>query len=501
MINEISIENFKSFKKLDDLRIKPITIFCGTNSCGKSTLLQSILSIKQTIESQANNQAFLSNGKYVHLGSFENLVYEKKKDNIVKFKFIYNLDTFHNLNLQTVSGIPFRYLIKEIVENTKDEVLFEKTKIIISLSFKSIASKKNKVIRPIRVLNYSIHFETPLKTAGLFNESNILRQHITFRWIKGNRYSITWKNISAHFSKDTQTISGNTKANCAFNNLIPKIQLTSTTDSNNISNLHFFFYRYKELLQALFTTYSYIGPLREEASRRYVYEDEVTEIGLKGENSAYLYITEYENQIKNHYFYNNDQSDFEKKDLTVGKAVDEWLNIMGIEGFGSDVKDEMIHLNLNANKFDETKINIADVGFGISQIFPIVLEGLRMSKQQTLLLEQPEIHLHPKLQMQMADYFISLALSQKNVIVETHSEHIINRLVRRIVEDENNRIQDFIAIYFLQPGENGAKIQEIDIDPIQGVVNWPKDFFDQTASEQEKIILAGLNKRRQKIQK
>lgn len=501
MINEISIENFKSFQKLDDLKIKPITIFCGTNSCGKSTLLQSILSIKQTIESQANNQAFLSNGKYVHLGTFENLIYEKKKDNIVKFKFVYDLNEFHSLNLQTPSGIPFRLLVRELVDNSEHEVMSEKTKITITISLKSIASRKNKVIRPIRVLDYTVHFEAPLKSASLFDSSNFTSQSIKFKWLNGNKYSVNWQNISAPFLRDKKISSGEMKATCAFNNLIPKIQLTSKIDSDTLSTLHFFFFRYKELIQTLFSRYSYIGPLREEASRRYVYEDEITEIGLKGENSAYLYITEHEEKLNNHYFYNEDHSGFKKKDMTVGNAVDEWLKVMGIEGFGPLVKDEMIHLNLKANRFDDTQVNIADVGFGISQIFPIVLEGLRMSRQQTLLLEQPEIHLHPKLQMQMADYFLSLALSQKNVIVETHSEHIVNRLVRRIVEDENDKIQDLIAIYFVQSSEDGAKIQSIEIDPYQGVVNWPKDFFDQTAIEQEKIIMAGLNKRRGKRQK
>ena len=119
-----------------------------------------------------------------------------------------------------------------------------------------------------------------------------------------------------------------------------------------------------------------------------------------------------------------------------------------------------------------------------------------MKNGGTLLLEQPEIHLHPNLQMQMADYFIALALSGKKVMAETHSDHIINRLVRRIVEDETHNLKDLIAIYFIKPSENGAVYEEITIDEMKGVINWTTDFFDQSATEQMKIMQAGLKKRK-----
>jgi predicted ATPase len=168
---------------------------------------------------------------------------------------------------------------------------------------------------------------------------------------------------------------------------------------------------------------------------------------------------------------------------------------MKITDFRAEPVNEIIYLKLNSSSSRKTRVNIADVGFGVSQIFPILLEGLRMPRGSTLLLEQPEIHLHPNLQMQMADYFISLALSGKRVIVETHSDHIINRLVRRIVEDVNLNLKDQIAIYFIRPNVDGAVFEEIKIDDKRGIINWPEDFFDQTALEQEKILQAGLKKR------
>ena len=65
MLEHISLRNFKGFKDLENLKVRPITILCGTNSCGKSSILQSILLLKQTLESQDPNQILLLNGRFV----------------------------------------------------------------------------------------------------------------------------------------------------------------------------------------------------------------------------------------------------------------------------------------------------------------------------------------------------------------------------------------------------------------------------------------------------
>jgi predicted ATPase len=80
-------------------------------------------------------------------------------------------------------------------------------------------------------------------------------------------------------------------------------------------------------------------------------------------------------------------------------------------------------------------------------------------------------------------------------MVETHSDHIINRLVRRIVEDDTGALKDLIGIYFISATDSGSVYEEVCIDENFGVTNWPVDFFDQTALEQEKILKAGLKKR------
>lgn len=488
MLKNINLENFKSFKNLTNFELSPITIICGTNSCGKSSILQSIMAMKQTIESQANNQIFLLNGKYVHLGIFQNVIYEKKSSNEISINsthdFKNNSDHMTRHYLRSIS----RYHPNDDAD--LNNVTFE-----FKVKLKLLVKRVKKIsIKPIKVSKYSINFSFPSKTDNNLTYSS----SILFELNTGNNYNIYWENIKIENENDSLS-QGSTRAECEFINLIPSIKRVINGHENNITDLFMFFWRYKQLMLDTYSKYSYIGPLREEASRRYIYEDEISEIGIKGENSAYLYMNEAQNEIKKFFYFNKNKNEFLSKKSTLKDGVNEWLDFLGISGFNSKIDHDIIRLNLNANKErEDIEINIADVGFGISQVFPIILEGLRIEPYETLILEQPEIHLHPKMQMDIADYFISLGLAKKNLLIETHSEHMINRLVRRIIEDDTNKLSEMISIYFISSTENGAEIEKVNINPESGIVNWPEGFFDQSVAEEEKILLAGLNRRRNK---
>lgn len=486
MLKNISYENFKSFKKLNNFEFKPITILCGTNSCGKSTIIQSLMTLKQTLESQSNEQVLLLNGKYVHLGIFNDIVFEKKPTNIVSLKYTF---IFNKSNSE---GILRHYLRQLSNAHPSDDVDFSESRIDIELKLRTVNRQtKIKYMKAIRVEEYKLIISFNSKTDKLKKYETF----IYFKYAENKNYNIFWENVK--FYNDEEAVSGNTKGVCEFINLFPTIKRVINGYDAGTTNLYMFFWRVKDIIGNIFKSYSYIGPLREEASRRYIYENEISEIGLKGENAAFLYMRDSKEEIKNFYTFNSQTEEFSRKKVTLKEGVNEWLRILGIEGFDSKISNEVIYLNLNANPYNDTNVNMADVGFGISQVFPIILEGLRISENETLVLEQPEIHLHPKMQMDMADYFLSLALAKKNVIIETHSEHIINRLVRRIIEDDNKKLKDLIGIYFITPSKDGSNIELINIDESHGIVNWPENFFDQGAIEQEKIILAGIKKRKQ----
>ncbi len=501
MLTNITLENFKAFQKLDNLKVKPITILCGTNSCGKSSILQSILLLKQTLESKNSNQNLVLNGDFVKLPYFKDVIYKKNLSNPITFDFIFCVKP-NMQDIKQTKRLPIEFLLRDLINN-KTPRLNSEYIIDYKVSLKTINGQnfdENEYVNSLEVSNLCV------KISEKTNNDKNLEIIISVNHIKDDLYDITWSNLKNRFtsSKEENQENGTMKMRMQFENLLPIVFRPENIDEqkeNNFQSISFALYRMKDLLQYFFSSYSYVGPLRKshnEGGGSY-FGDNIGTIGNKGENAPFLYLKEKKKILKNHYFYNKQGDSFElKQSISLEKGFDEWFKLMGIEGFDGTETKRIISLFLNANKFDKTQIDISQVGFGVSQIFPIVLEGLRMEKGCTLLLEQPEIHLHPNLQMQIADYFVSLALSDKRVIVETHSDHIINRLVRRIVEDETLNLADLIGIYFIKPSINGSIYEEICIDETKGITNWPPDFFDQTANEQIRIMQAGLKKRKNK---
>ena len=105
------------------------------------------------------------------------------------------------------------------------------------------------------------------------------------------------------------------------------------------------------------------------------------------------------------------------------------------------IKDIIHQIVVKQNSLD---LDITDVGFGVSQVLPVIIQGFLSKERSITLVEQPEIHLHPKMQADLADLFIDIAInknvkkgsSSKYLIIETHSEYLLKRLRRRISENK-----------------------------------------------------------------
>ncbi len=482
MLTNLTLENYKVFRELNNLKIKPITVLCGANSCGKSTIIQSMLLLKQTFESRQTNSGILLNGRWLHVGFPQSIVHKRNLDNEMKLEFTFRASDVQK-EIRNVATIFFRAFRK-----SGERVVGIKIKFTIVLQWKKIENKKQR--ENLVVKKWRVELKPVFKNNNAKEFTDMYKRVYNFEHVQQRNYKFMFN------EKDN---SYNCKLSVRFFGLFPSINSSSFNIEDNKDNVEKIneilldLYFLKETLNGLWKSVRFIGPLREEPSRRYIYDNEVTEIGIKGENSAYIYVTEDETKIDKVFFYSKDTGKYENKgQMKLSEAVDLWLSCMGVENFKTEYNQDIIYLNMNATPTDDTEVNIADVGFGVSQVLPIVLEGLRMGDGNTLLLEQPEIHLHPGLQMQLADYFIASALSKKNYIIETHSEHLINRFVRRIMEDDTGKIKDLIGVYFIELSADGAVVREVKIDEKAGIVNWPDGFFDQASDEQEKIMMAKI---------
>lgn len=167
-----------------------------------------------------------------------------------------------------------------------------------------------------------------------------------------------------------------------------------------------------------------------------------------------------------------------------GLFTDKFLNLTSftvLTGINSSGKTTI--LKAIENQFD----NVKHYKWTRLSIFTEHLEG---EKGDILLFEQPEAGLHPKLQFKLTDILLTYAQTGRRVVVETHSDHFINRIVRRYMEDE--KIRKYIKIYFIDQGlYNMSNIEPVVIDEVEGVICENENFFYQFANETSKIIDAG----------
>ena len=170
-----------------------------------------------------------------------------------------------------------------------------------------------------------------------------------------------------------------------------------------------------------------------------------------------------------------------KENGQLKEQVNSWLRKFNLEVDVSPLQDIIHKIVVSQNSLS---LDITDVGFGISQILPVIIQGFLSTPQSITVIEQPEIHIHPKMQADLADLFIDIVQKKdknsnvsinKFLIVETHSEYLLKRLRRRISEGIIS--PENVAIYLIsQPNKDGGIIEKLEIKD-KGFFEWPHDFY------------------------
>ena len=122
------------------------------------------------------------------------------------------------------------------------------------------------------------------------------------------------------------------------------------------------------------------------------------------------------------------------------------------------------------------EVRLTDVGFGVSQVLPVLILCYYAPEGSILILEQPEAHLHPKVQSELADVLIDVVKNRNvQIILESHSAHLLHRLQRRIAEEQISA--DDTAFYFCQINDSTSEIERLKVDEYGNIRNWPQNFF------------------------
>ena len=469
---KISIENFKSIIKVQQFEIKPLTILSGINSAGKSSFFQLLLLIKHSIEQKSENNPLDLNGGLYEASAFSDLISNHNSENKIKISFSITKLEYQTLNTRKTT----KYFDSLGDYNCEVNIHFSKLEDKVTISFFEIEfvflDEINKYIRFYRDEKFINNIETnnPTFIDENFTADDIANLTIDYNSIFPNQISYKQKN-------ESRDIEGNPTSE--IQELYKVVNITDT----------------KSVISNFFESLYYIGPSRKEPQESYTFKKNYDIVGKYGENTSQIL----KNKAEEPTFYytletnNENNLSYIKKETSLIEAVNYWLcsEFSLAREIWSEEDDGKYRILL---KYDNDLIvNIKHVGYGISQVLPIVVQGLLMKPGKILMIEQPELHLHPKIQSKLYDFLYSLTLSNKKIIVETHSSHLITRMRRRIAEDLTNEMDDKINLTFIE----NSLFRTLELDDYGTILNYyPKDFIEHPSREMRAIVEAQMKKRK-----
>ncbi len=250
----------------------------------------------------------------------------------------------------------------------------------------------------------------------------------------------------------------------------------------------------------------YLGPLRDEPKPVYPLAGatDPKDIGFRGEHTAAVLDVHRNTPIEyipSTQFGSSTIESISKTALLIN-AVQDWLGYMGVASSVKTVDMGKLghELQVQTTEADDPH-DLTHVGVGVSQVLPILVLSLLAEPGSTLIFEQPELHLHPRVQTRLADFFVSMTLLKKQCIVETHSEYLINRLRYLSATSEGDQVASNVIIYFVEKEQGQSTYRPIKMNKFGVIEDWPKGFFDESEETSADILKASMAKRRKETVK
>jgi predicted ATPase len=436
MLTELRFENFKSWRDTGVMRMAPLTGFFGTNSSGKTAILQFLLMLKQTVESNDQSQVLnLGNdNSYVDLGSTFNIAHRNR----VPESLSWSIQFLPNIEVE-VSVSP----AKKVSSAKKSTIFFT------HLGFSARVELDGGDFYLSKFTYWIDQSDDEGSPSGFSIER---QQDGTYVFVEDEA-----PDEEMLFLSDEEMLVAPPVKHYQID-----LGLNKTYSSDALA-LHAYTRVCSRIYEMSLERTYYLGPIRDYPKRFYSWSGEKPQdVGRRGENTIAALLTA------------------RKQYPEIEIKIAHWLKVMGL------IDDFKVDLIAPEQRLYQASVRIApggtycpitDVGFGVSQILPVLVLCYYVPKGSTIIFEQPEIHLHPSAQQKLADVFIDVIKHRElQIIIESHSEHLLHRLQRRIAEEELAPEQ--AALYFCQMENDGASsLTELELDPFGNIKNWPEDFF------------------------
>ena len=464
VLSGIKLNNFRAFAAPTDIPLKQITLLFGQNSAGKSSIIKSLLLLQQSFSNRATRrvQPFVFSGDSVDLGSFSSVISNHQTQR--KFTMGVTVAGSASANSSLVGDQTFS------IEWTINK---EQTKIAIQIElsghkfqFKSAHQDDGSyfVLESESITDFIKLFdENDLLTDG----DPIIRDLLSGEWRPCFRFGVggllPGNLVGVERGGRLRLLQDETLAsNFDDSNAITRPSRLQATWNQNML-------RMRDRLSSKMSEIAYIGPLRQEPQRfgRYTPTGD-SGVGSSGENMLSA-------------LFSDKQLVMRVNNFLATMEMPYRIKIHQLEA--QETLGSVIHMSLiNQN----TKIELAptDVGVGYSQVLPLITQAA-LSRRSLVCVEQPELHLHPAMQARIADVFIEAAMGGRNVqfLIETHSESLMLRFLRRIREGTLNP-ESIQVLYVDQDVEGASQIHDLPISPSgEFLADWPQGFFDERLEE------------------
>ena len=445
MIKTLQIKNFKGWKDTGKIDFAPITLFMGSNSSGKSSIGQFLMLLKQSCTSSDRKTVlFLGDtNSVVELGGPIDMLYEHNMDNMLEFEYSWTLPD--RLKLTMTSD----------ADNTQDTI-------VNAITFSDLIAVHNKEIQTLEVekMKYCLYLQdSSTFTVGMERVQKAMSAR-AYKTIAEN-YEIrrapgrAWEMPSPFrfYGFPDEMISYHKNAWFAP-------QLNAAHES-------------------FFSRINYLGPLREKAERHYRWTGFIPgSVGPTGKDTILALLAA---QTEKRQYNFKAKQPYSSLDTIIAKALKDMglVDEFKINRLTDERQDYEVKIR---SKGSHTLTDVPDVGFGISQVLPVLVQLYYCPTNSIIIMEQPELHLHPSAQSALADAMIQAISAREDakprniqLIIETHSEHFLRRFQRRIAEKK--LLNNEFAAYFANSDISPTQLEPLQINLFGEIVNWPKNFF------------------------
>ena len=447
MLRRLSLSNFKLWRELRNVRLAPITGLFGSNSSGKTSILQLILVLKQTAESPDRGQVLnLGDDRtQVALGTYKDVVFDH--------------DDGATLSWDVRWDVPKPVVILDPEERATS--LFSGSE--LSFSAALLEGPEGRV--RVQSLRYGLNgdsFGMRRKASSSKYELFADADGFRFKRTVGRSWDLPEPNKFYGFPDQVKAYFQN---------------------AGFLSDLEL---QFEDLLRHTY----YLGPLREYPKRQYIWAGgQPEDVGARGERTVEALLAARTTNLRVH-------GGYRRRYRTLEEHVAAWLRKLNLVhrfwvepiAEGSNLYQVRVERSPRS-----APVSLTDVGFGVSQLLPVLVLCSYVPKGSVVILEQPEIHLHPAVQAGLADFLIETTVSRGiQVIVESHSEYLLQRLQRRIAEQQLS--PEDTALYFAEPSDGSSRLVHLDVDVFGNILNWPSGFFGDSFAEMAAMTEAAASR-------